>query len=629
MASLVQSPNQRAQAVSAPVAADIKVDRSQVALGATPTSTVAKNIENAIVSLKPGEQIFVDSRGAIHAEKAPFLNGGPSLPLVSFTKPNFSNDTIVHAGVPSRHPTYCRPGQAMGKRDNLPVHLEREAVPLRYATTLSSGDRISLGLMCELQVPNRHISSPETSSEKLAQLLAQAQPGDTVQLGRQAVPACHGSVSRIHCTVEILSKEDRDDGTFSMKVRVFPGMPGVGSISIERPDGAREPILDNRAVAPGERVSLGDAFGVIKIPHPPESVGEISESITGTFLTGRRDRAQEALQSFLGPDRGEFSRDVMGRERLDHSNRAKLLYANVLQNYVCAGLSLIREGKFDLAVDHYRTPEMLEMCGYRFEENNVFILGSLTPEAVLQNIHEVGGRSWFKPMEKLVYPSFAMLKPGLEPSTDAERKLVHRWQQEIALIYAEEYTHALQNLLGSKPVSRKAALLPSPDLEADVALFFHEQGVAISRDFVVNRYEERQEALRLAKGFQTEETQELFSEALLEAPLGGKVLVGKDTAKAAASHGYAHSFTVPRPNSLKSQEPAFGIGPRLAYSLLAPAEVIIEKRVEGNFMVSPFDAAFSLVFVPDSAGFYRRISDPEIVEPGTPIYLGRSFRLVL
>jgi hypothetical protein len=597
--------------------------------GAGPGATVSGNIERALISLKRGGQIFVDSQGRIHADKAPFLKENPCLPLVSFTKPTFSDDTIVHAGVPPRHSTFCRPGHPAGKMDRLLVQLDKDAAPLRYATTLSSGDQISLGLMCEVQIPDRHIPHPETPADQLAQLLAQAQPGDTVKLGRQAVPSCHGSVSRIHCTVEILSKEERGDGTFSMKARVFPGMPGVGSISIERPDGAREPILDNRAVAPGERISLGDIFGVIKIPHPPHSVGEVSESIAGSFLNGMRYKAEEALKSFLGPERGEYSQDVMGRERLEHPDRANPVYANVLQNYVCAGLSLVREGKFDQAVEHYRASEVLEMCGFRFEENNLFMLGTLTPEAVLQNIHEVGGRSWFKPMEKLVYPSFAKLRPGIEPSTDAEHVLLNRWQLELALIYAEEYTHALQNLLGSKPVSRKAALLPSPDLEADVALFFHEQGVAISRDFVANRYEERQEALRLAKGFQSEATQELFSEALSEAPLGGKVVVGKDAAKAAANRGYGHSFTVPRPDPLSSQEPAFGIGPRLAYSLLAPAEAVIERRPEGNFLVSPFDAGFSFVFVPDSAGFYRRISEPELVEPGTPIYVGRSFRLVL
>ena len=618
MARLAQDPSKRTEAVAAAPENDLQMPRPEIVRGASPVATVTGKIERALVGLKRGGQIFIDSQGRIHAEKAPFLKENPCLPLVSFTKPTFSDDTIVHAGVPPRHSTFCRAGDLKGKMQRLPVDLDQKAVPLRYATTLSSGDQISLGSMCDVQIPDRHILNPENPSEKLAQLLAQAQPGDTVKLGRQEVPTCHGSVSRIHCTVEIISKQQGEDRTFSMKVRVFPGMPGVGSLSVERPDGASEPILDNRAVAPGERVSLGDAIGVVKIPHPPQSIGEVSESISESFLSGRRDKANEALKSFLAPERGEFSNDVIGRERIEHPNRDKLLHANVLQNYICAGLDLIRQSKFDQAVEQYRRTDVLEMCGFRFQENNVFMLGSLTPEAVLENVYQVGSRSGL------------VLKPGLEPSTDAERDLVRRWQRELALIYAEEYTHALQDLLGSKPVSRKGALIPPGGnwREADVALFFHEQGVTISRDFVDNRYEDRQEALRLAKGFQTEETQHLFSDALLEVPLGDRALIGRDPSRVAGAHGQGHSFVVPRPQSLKSQEPTSGIGPRLAYSLLAPAEAVVEKKPEGNFEVSPF-ASSSFVFVPDSAGFYRRITGPEIVEPGTPIYIGRSFRLVL
>jgi hypothetical protein len=72
-----------------------------------------------------------------------------------------------------------------------------------------------------------------------------------------------------------------------------------------------------------------------------------------------------------------------------------------------------------------------------------------------------------------------------------------------------------------------------------------------------------------------------------------------------------------------------GLKPRMAHSLLAAAEASITRNPEGNYTVTPVTSAVSAVFLPDSAGFYERTRQAKIVEPGTPIYIGRAFRLVL
>lgn len=171
----------------------------------------------------------------------------------------------------------------------------------------------------------------------------------------------------------------------------------------------------------------------------------------------------------------EHSINLRDFERLAPHGVEIVLKANVLQNQISQALSLIREGKYSEAIEHLRDPHTLEMLGYTFEENHCFGLNEITPEAIINNLEQIFRDSWFKVDRKQVYPSFGVLNPGLAPQNQEEYELLNHWHKEVALVYAEEYTHALQDLLGGC-VSRKAALLSTPDHEADVALFFHEQG---------------------------------------------------------------------------------------------------------------------------------------------------------
>ena len=587
-------------------------------------SSVCTGIETALKNLERGESIFIDATGRIHRGKESFLDKSAE-PLASFTKPRLGDDVVVHAGLPPRNPTFCRSERALPR-----PHLTDElAKPLRYSTVLRSGDRLSLGLTCELEIPRRSISKPTTASEKLSSLVAQAEPGAIIELGRFAVPECDRGVSRVHCTVEVLDKKYTGDGSFSMSVRVFPGIPGTHAIALEHPSGAREEIQGERSVAPGMKVFIGEKFGTLQLPYPTGSFEEMSFGISQSIIGGKADMARKALQSFDANPHGEYSEDVIGRQRVKHNNPEALLKSVVLQDFVCHGLQFIKDGKHAEAIAHFRNPILLEACGYRFEENNLFVLSAITPEAILNNMRGVGARSWFKVKEKLVYPSLGVLKDGVIPQNDDERDLLSRWRKDIALVYAEEYTHALQDLLGGKMVSRKAALLPVHDHESDVALFFDEQGVRLSTDFIKNRYPERETALRLAGGFQTEETQGLFQQALASLPIGGALYVGRDATRLASESLGIAGFSLPMPPEKEADAKLHGLRPRMAHSLLAAVEASISRNPEGNYTVTPVASAASAVFLPDSAGFYERARQAKIVEPGTPIYIGRAFRLVL
>lgn len=595
-----------------------------------PQKKPSELIQEALRRLQPGEDLFVDSNGRLHSEKEPFLHG-EAQPLASFRKTPYSDDIIVNEGLPPRNLTYCSSGSAptqdvsVVKSTSAPL-----TIPVRYSTILRSGDELFLaGGDCKITIPDSIMETPRTPGDKLAKLIALASAGQSIELGRIAVPSCPGAVSRVHCTALIIKNDLSVDGAREIVVKVFPGMPGKHPISIGRDNGSIEEIQGERRVAPGTQIILGPVVGTVTLPYEEGSIKACSEEISLSIRTGSSDRAREALRSYVGPEAGQFSVNVRVKDRVEAAcDEGHLIKVNVLQNQIVAGLRLIKSGQAKEAIKLFSEPTALEMLGYRFDLNNCIGLERLTPEAVRENIIEVGSRSWFKMNEKVVYPSAGRLKPGLEPQNEEEVKLLATWRKEMALIWAEEYTHALQDALGSKMVSRKAELLPYRDHEADVALFFHEYGVPLICNFVKDRYPQRQEALEIAAGFQTSETQQLFSEALISLPIGQRLLVGRNPDSGAQHYPEAATFSLPRPEATQLTSPGLLTG-RQAHALMAHIEAVIVKHPDGSYNVAPFRPNESAVFAPNSAGYYNRLTSRERIEPGTPIYIGRAFRLVL
>ncbi len=267
------------------------------------------------------------------------------------------------------------------------------------------------------------------------------------------------------------------------------------------------------------------------------------------------------------------------------------------------------------------------MLGYTFAENHCFGLTEITHEAIIKNLKKISRDSWFKIDQKQVYPSFGVLHPGLAPQNQEEHELLNHWHKEVALVYAEEYTHALQDLLGDC-VSRKAALLSTPDHEADVALFFHEQGVKLSYDFVKNRYSERGDALELANGFQSAQQQEIFTKALADMPLGALLYVGRDTDNLTDKNNQKYNFSISQYKH-EADDQIFAGKCRHALRQLKEVELTIRKNSDGSFDVAPFADKAATLFVPDASGYYYRATKPVTLEPGTPIYIGRAFKFVL
>ena len=589
-----------------------------------PTLRTTEKIESALRSLEKGGTLFVDVTGAVHNDKRPFLSGTAD-PLVSFTRPFDDRGVfIVHSGLPPMNRTFCAASKTAGQSR----YSGDIAQPLKYSTTLNSGATLLLGSQCEVNIPTRYVLDPKTPEEKLSALLAGAKAGETLELGRRAVPECEGTVSRVHCTIEVLKSDKLDDGALSLQIKVIPGMPSKGFVQIEHLVGRRDTIHGQVKAASGAAIFLGDSIGTVKIPHTPGSIGDASLSISQMLSEGLVLDAKKLLGTFIDQHkRTEYSLNFRDFERPAPYGMEIVLKANMLQNQICQGLSLIREERYSEAIEHLRDPHTLEMLGYTFEENHCFGLTEITPQAIINNLKQISRDSWFKIDQKQVYPSFGVLHSGLVPQNQEEHKLLNHWHKEVALVYAEEYTHALQDLLGGC-VSRKAALLSTPDHEADVALFFHEQGVKLSYEFVANRYPERADALELANGFQSEQQQEIFTKALLDTPIGGVLYVGRYTDNLTDKNNQKHNFSISQ-SKYEANDPIFADKCRYAMRQLKEVELAIRKNSDGSFDVAPLADGASTVFVPDASGYYYRATKPVTLEPGTPIYIGRAFKFVL
>lgn len=589
-----------------------------------PILCTTDKIESALRSLEKGDTLFVDVIGAVHNDKRQFLNGTAD-PLVSFKRPFDDRGVfIVHSGIPPTNQTFCAPSRTEGESR----YSGDKAEPLKYSTTLNSGEILLLGSVCKVTIPKREVLDPKTPEEKLSALLAGAKVGETVELGRRAVPESDVTVSRVHCTIEVLKSDKLDDGALLLQIKVIPGMPSKGFVQIEHLVGRRDTIHGQVEAASGAVVFLGDSIGTVKIPHIPGSIGDASLSISQMLSDGLVLDAKKVLGTFMGEHKStEHSINLRDFERLAPHGVEIVLKANVLQNQISQALSLIREGKYSEAIEHLRDPHTLEMLGYTFEENHCFGLNEITPEAIINNLEQIFRDSWFKIDRKQVCPSFGVLRPGLAPQNQEEHELLNHWHKEVALVYAEEYTHALQDLLGGC-VSRKAALLSTPDHEADVALFFHEQGVKLSYDFVKNRYPERGKALELANGFQSAQQQEIFTKALADMPLGGVLYVGRDTENFTDKNNQKHKFSISQ-SKYEADDQIFAGKCRYALRQLKEVELTIRKNSDGSFDVAPFADKAATLFVPDTSGYYYRATKPVTLEPGTPIYIGRAFKFVL
>ena len=258
------------------------------------------------------------------------------------------------------------------------------------------------------------------------------------------------------------------------------------------------------------------------LPYPKNSLDEASVMYH-----------QSILRNYPQADQSVMS--VFGRVGLDQAQYT------ALADYVGKALGMIREGRHADALAHLRTESKeLTAAGYTLSENNYLLLRHLTQDKVERNLLDVAQRSWFKAAQKTIYPSVGGLNPGLEPTNAEEHRLLALWEKNIALIYAEEYIHALQYMRGGAisdyaPLFGGSAML---NYEADVALVYKRHGIDLSDGLFTSRYEERESAIRCVEGVQSTEEERQFKTAILAAPLKIPVNVHEEVTVTRTEKGY-------------------------------------------------------------------------------------------
>jgi hypothetical protein len=579
---------------------------------------ITARIESSLAALKPNEWLCVDTTGKVHHDKKQFITGEAQV-LATFTRQS-DNSFKVENCLPPRNETFCGSGEIPKRVD--------EVSKLEFVTTLNSGDWIALTPRLVARVPSEMVKVTESPAEQLAYLLCVAPLGEPLPLGRTTIPNCPIEVSRTHVTAVVQSREVQDDGKLNMQVRICLGIPTNESVRIVWPDGHEEEVHGAKQVNGGVRVRLGELLGTVTIPHPPNSVEEAGQSVYESLSEGV-NKAERALLTFAAAeDRGAFTmwhqNDLPAISVRQDVRQA--IVANSMEAFCREGLALIRAGDFERATAHFEKPEVFKLAGYNFEVNNVIELDRLTENDILENLHLVASRSWFYPDSKMIYPSVGILREGLVPRNDHERTLLTKWRRELALVYAEETTHGRQHYTGGL-VSKRARLiehLPQPH-EADIAAFFFEQGVNLSYDFMKNRYATRALAFEILKGYQTPNEEIQLLSMFRGARFGQAVVIGRDPRSA----GSKLVFPIDKIPSDENVFTSATLHRRIAaQQALRREEVIISRRQDGRIDIAPA-SSLAEVFIPDDRGYYSKLKASTVLEPGTPIYIGKSFKFNL
>ncbi len=618
MASPIPTPTPRPDKVDAP-----SVDESSLGISRSSSIEIEiphvlrggpEPIEDQLASLKRGEFFIVDANGAPHQSKCS-LYDGQAAPQCMFERTD-DNRLLVSDGLPSLNGIY-----AAGS-----------SVPIAGSILLPAGTPVSMGSL-NITIPRAAISPPITAEDLITNDIYHLEPGQHFTFGRAShqVLDLPSNVSRVHASIERLEDVERDGATTRI-YRITNGVPSKQGTYVESPDGTWQGIHGSCEVAPGRRLRLGLEGPIVEVPAAP--------------LQDERNNMVKLLQSILNAPRPprDYSMELRGHElpigdfsiahdrscfmrnpELDFGSRMIVtpVQAAVLGQHIREGGKLIREERYEEAINHFEKSHVLKYCGFEFDRNNYFGLSKLTGEAATYVLDWVASRSWFIPGQKKVYPSFADIPRELVPKDEREKGILHDFRRELCEIYAEEWLHAYQLALGGVPVSKKGELIRGyQKLEVDVAQFFKEQRIPLSHNFLARRYAEREIQLKKLDGFQTEEQVQEISALISALAPGSSLRIGRS------------DFKRPDKEKVDSQFYQIGFEGKIPedYLSLSRAHATITKLHDGRFEIEDgVNGAPSRkgIYAPDSYAIWRKVSGSQICEAGTPVRLGRYFQFFL
>jgi hypothetical protein len=461
--------------------------------------------------------LYVDREGKLLADdQKSHIADEKRSPLVSFRKePNGA--FRVYAGLPPRNTTYCDSG-------HVPSLAEIERHPdIHGPVVLNSGDWVALTPLCPVKIPFTNNPNPLHAGDKLANVIASAQVGDVLVLGRKMEESCNRHVSRCHLTVEVLERKEVSPSEFQLRILAIPGIAGPEPIFEVNPNGILDRIIGSKSLQPGATIQIGTNGERFVLPHPPGSVEHGSIMFHRSILLGDID-AHQSMRSIHGE---------AGLQRAQFE---------ALKHFVLQGVALIRDGQ-PLAALELLTKESKELtaAGYTLSVNTTAYLDHITPESIAKNLYQVAHASRPQETAREISPAIGALREGTTPSSESEEQLLNVWRKNLALICAGEYLRAVQDM-NRGAVSDYTPLFGgktgiSP--QADTALFFYRHGIDLSDGHFVRLYKDKREAaLAVVQGSQTTEEELRFKTAILAAPLKTPVTIHEGLLVARTEGGY-------------------------------------------------------------------------------------------
>jgi len=363
-------------------------------------------------------------------------------------------------------------------------------------------------------------------------------------------------------------------------------------------DGKWQEIHSWTALSPGTRLRFGKDDGrIFVVPALGHSQTEIITEKRGGSGSSAHDHIDTTVTSTISL----FARNG----RRDSGRLAVAPFrAQLLGEHIADGLKALRAGALGRVVAHFSRVETLQMCGQ----------------------HEFVARIQALPGLNEVDFFTSLLPQGVSQQHE-------NLQKEIAVLYAQEWLYVYQKVLG-RNISKKGVFIAGEFCaQQDAAQFLREQHIPLSRKLYLSQFE-RLETLARLEGIQIPEQVEQISAALALLHPGQEVTVGR---------GEWATIKIERPDigrylkahPLLSGLPDTAVAKELisvAYTQLSRIHCRLRRQENGLFLLSDGDASkpsSNGVFVPDELGILRRQKEAVELNPGTKIWLGRSFELKL
>jgi hypothetical protein len=160
------------------------------------------------------------------------------------------------------------------------------------------------------------------------------------------------------------------------------------------------------------------------------------------------------------------------------------------RDYISQGLALIREEKYEDAIEHFNDAQALKKIGYLLGRGQCIFSTKIptSPKAIRELVDQYATKSICKSdqktlsMARIAFVHSNQMYRALEPQDATEEDAIKQIRHEEALVQAEENMHALQDVLGHNITYVEPG--NEDDYEIDIAATMAEENIPMTENFL-------------------------------------------------------------------------------------------------------------------------------------------------